>query len=295
MSTSIECQVRVKIFSYFTFQSNTFLDTVWCVKLGGLKYAKTFDEDDWSDNSDLSSPGPEEVDAIKIPNNYHNDKYQVAVMMYFFLKRTYSRTDFAASFEPDWDDERSYGYKKLHLKHLIKIIRADSSLAISDVLQHPYFMDANRMVEFEDRLRTYSARDRAMDSHLEIDKSEVFTGRWTTNLDRELVNLCLGNSQNFKNSKKTFVELWQSRRNRRHHRDEDSQLLRNLMGPLQVDNFAFWEKIFPAFFLHLFTRIASYKSNGIFLYASREFQGSIFFPASPEFYAACSNTTIYEN
>lgn len=264
---------------------------MWCVKLGGLKYAKEYDENNWSSTDDPSSPGPEEVDACRIPNNFQNDKYQVAVMMYFFLKRTYSRTSFTESFEPDWSDERDYDYKQLHMKHLIKMIHADPSLAISDILHHPYFMDANKMIEFEDGLWYFIAGNRAMDENLEINRSEVFTGRWTANFERELVSLCLGKSP--PNVEETFVGLLEARI-RIYFLEEDSRLIHDLMGSVLADKFAFWERIFPAFFLHLFTRIASDRSNGLFLHDSYEIQRSKLFPASPEFYAACSNTTIYE-
>lgn len=260
------------------------------MKLGGLKFGKIIDDEDWSDSSDESKTRFRRIDARKLANSFDDDKYQVAVMLYFFVKRSYIPSQFVDGFEPDWTGDRSYAYKRLHAKHLVNMIRSDPSMTIPDILCHPYFMSVHEIIAFEDRLRTYNTQDRNMDAYLEEDKVQVFGGDWTRRLEAKVVNRCLTNSI----AKDSFIGLWQARRNRRHHRDQDNETVRDLMGPLLVENFEYWEAQFPAFFLYLFKKMAGYNNDGSFLYSSKEFNKSAYFQASPAFYALCADTPIYE-
>jgi hypothetical protein len=261
------------------------------VKLGGLKYARMINDDGYISPDEVPAPGPEEWDAERVyDNDYHNDKYQVAIMLYFFLTLTYS-DNIPRNFVPDWSEERNYDFKRLHMKHLVKLILSDPILSIPDLLTHPFFMSPSEMASFEDGLRTCTLRNRSMDAHLEEGKANVFTEQWTTGLDKELVELCLSNTSN-PHLERSFVGLWEARRYR--SGDEDSQKIRD-MGHTQEDNFMFWESAFPAFFLHLFTRIVSFEiCRNLFIYATYEFKRPVCFPASPRFYNACANIPIYE-
>lgn len=221
-----------------------------------------------------------------------SDKFQAAVIMYSFLKKeVYNNA--SDEFKPDWSDDKFYSYKQLQLKHLIKLLLADRSLAISDILAHPFFMSVNDMVLFEDRFRSFSsdAKSPHLDAHMNADKRLVFeTQTWTEKVPEEVVEACA------KGPSKTFISLWQARRNRRHHHDEDKYRAKRYLGELYTKNFEFWEKRFPAFFLYLFIKLITYSApkDHDLLFETPEFFKSEFFPASKKFYIACSNQTIYD-
>lgn len=103
--------------------------------------------------------------------------------------------------------------------HIIKVILSKPNLNIHDILTHPFFMDIGAMVGFEDRMRTYAsapAHHHYINPHLNAEQRIVFTEEhWTARLEDEVREACINVNTT------TFVGLWMSQRNRRHHRDTD--------------------------------------------------------------------------
>lgn len=245
------------------------------LRIGGFKFSRTIRENDPD-----SPPERFNVNLGVRHNHFETDKAQCAFIMYYFLKRrNVVCRDFVYLF--DFNDDDSYTYEQLHMAHLIKIIVFNEGVTIADILTHPYFWSIHQMVAFEDRLRTYSTRHREMDAWLEVDKWEVFDGDdWTANLPAGLLSV-LANVPHH-----SIIGLWRAMRDRRHHHEEDSDAIRVIMGTLYAGNFEFWQRHFPAFFLHLYKRLACYEVDyRLTLPQAHEFGNLEFFPSSIEFYA----------
>lgn len=216
------------------------------------------------------------------------DKMSACKLMYAFfaLQEVPLRpVDFATN----WTDQRSLGYRKLHLRHLIDTIVNNPFLAIEDILFHPFFLSIDALVGFEDRFRTYSCVDRNIDIAVEKRCADVFHLDWSASLKNPMLKFIRSKTP----STKTFTGLWITRRNRRHHRDEDPWHIKQVIGPLPGDNFKYWENIFPAFFLHLFVTIAGYKRRGSRKPLHEEPEFKNFFPASEIFYKTCALTPVF--
>lgn len=253
------------------------------VKVGGFKFAK--DQHRIRDNSDVDSPGPN----MPLPRNeFQSDKFQAAFIMYCFLMKRDIR---GGLFVPSFDDDEFFSWKELHLAHLIKCIFSNPESSIHDILSHLYFWDLNRIIAYEDRMRTYNCRHVRMDRFIEEQKDVVLKGsNWVDYVSPRVVSACRGVNHN------TLVGLWMARRNRRHHRDNDPIEVQNMLGPMQEANFEFWETHFPSFTLYIYKRLASYRPVGnIFLYNTLEFRGSQYFPSSPGFYRVVSNATVFHD
>lgn len=241
---------------------------------------------------DDSGPIEEDIRHPFQMHSYGSDKHQCAFVMYCLLRGEYIEHHRENPFlELTWPGLQNYTYRQLMMKHLLSIMWEVVEVRIEDLLTHPFFMSVLELVNFEDRMRSYSARHQEMDRHMEMNSNEVFAGLWSTRLPRNVVVACKIHLA--KNNPRTFMGLWRARRNRRQHRDEDNVNVRRAMGTLQEQNFLFWESRFPAFFMYLFQRLLSYIPEEIvegavvrrpFLFQTEEFLGSEYFPASAEFY-----------
>lgn len=245
--------------------------------LGGLKHAEQFN---------LTKSGADQDKAFKLKRSI--DIHQAAIVMYSFLKKRIVGES-AELFQPDWTDDRSYDYKQLHLKHLVKVILSNSNLAMDDILSHPFFLKDDYMVDFVAQLLEYCETDRDMDRHMEFYREIVFTGSWTSKVHPEVVEACKGYPPN------TFMGLWLSHMERWDHLLEDSSVVQELIGYSQVHHVKYWQSIFPAYFIYMFTRVISYTSptDKLKLYATPDFL-LFLFPASSLFYDACASQTIYD-
>lgn len=254
----------------------------WNLRVGGLKYATKVE------GITVDDSGPEDLDVVLPAPGYgfQSDLFQAGFVMYCFLKKQPIHQT-TGPFIPDWTGDVDYDYKQLHLKHLIKVILQSNSLDIEDILTHPFFimspLDLNAFIEATE---WYNWEHQEMNPHMEQLKEEVFSGNWTAKLDPEIVQACTPSSPSptFAGS---FVGLWQARLN---------------IKEVEIDVewkfkcFDFWEKLFPAFTLHLFLRLISYSTNSMMVYELPQFRRSRFFPADPEggFYEACASQAIYD-
>lgn len=155
-------------------------------------------------------------------------------------------------------------------------------------MSHIFFWDLDRLVSYEDRMRTLNATDTEMEKYLEDGKTLVFQQEdWSELVPSPVVEAC--KNINFK----TFVGLWMARQL---YPDEDDDYVRSIAGPTQNSNFEFWESLFPAFSLYLYKRIASYRYSGhVLLHSFPQFAGSYYFPSSSRFYETVSDANIYHN
>lgn len=238
------------------------------------------------------NPGPINygVNLYPQPDTYHMDKCQAAFLMYCFIKK-HNYEDNEPVFMFDWNDDDGYDWRRLHMSHLVRVIVANSTATIADILTHPFFWSIQKLVIFEDRMRSYSSRHRPMDPWLEIGRHYVFAEQtWTENLPIEVVRAV----RNVNNA--TVLGLWRGRRDRRHHRDEDAAIAQAMMGRLHGANFEFWQGYFPAFFMHLYKRLISYERfQGMKLHQTPEFINSEFFPSSAAFFAMMEAIDVYES
>lgn len=243
-----------------------------------MKYAKQFNPIESDTNQD---------EAFELERSI--DIHQAAIVMYSFLKKRVVEES-AELFQPDWTDDRSYDYKQLHLKHLVKVILSDSKLPIRDILFHPFFLEELHKAGFVAELLEYGETDRDMDRHMEFYRETVFTGSWTSKVHPAVAEACKGYPPN------TFIGLWQSHMERWDHLLEDSLEMQEQIGHTQADHIKFWQRIFPAYFIYLFTRVISYTppAGTLKLYATPEFHHFVLFPASSQFYDACASQTIYD-
>lgn len=202
---------------------------------------------------------------------------------------------------PVWDAREVY-YERLHLKHLIKVIfttttsniQQSARISISDYLCHPFFKDEAWMSSYEDRLRTYSTLDRSLDAELEINVDEIFTNNFLDYVDARIRPYILQKTKTPGNRGRQtigtkFIDLWMCIRIRKHHFDRDPDFVKDIMGDLPNEYFAYWAKTFPYFFLHLFKTTAYYRPNpnAPRMNALKRFK--FFFPAHESFYEACYN------
>lgn len=231
-----------------------------------------------------------------VPFGYGSDKFQLAYAMYCLLRQEVMPNPVGGPFlKLEFPNVQRYSYRQLMLKHLTQVVWENNNLRTSDILHHPFFMTIGQMVAFEDRMLGFSAGNLHVDPHIEIDRSEVFSGQWTSLVDREVVIAC---NQRSRVNSNTFIGLWQARRNRRQNGDKDLHM-QHAMGPLHESNFLYWEETFPAFFIHLWQRLLSYQplgSNGApcgrRVYELSEFAASEFFPATAHFYHVCIHIPI---
>lgn len=257
-----------------------FLDRV-TLKIGGLKFAKVI--------HNIRPTSDVETRDVNIPppiNEFRSDKFQAAYIMYSFLKKR--NLVERGQFLQEYNDDDVYTWTELHLAHLCKVIFMDTASTIPDILSHIFFWDIKRIVSFEDRMQQYCSTHYTMKQYIEAGKILVFDYQsWSENVPQHIVNAC------FRVNRRTLVGLLNARRNRRHHRDEDDQIVQYDMGKLQKANFEFCESRFPSFTLYLYIRLASYRpSRGIFLFNTAEFRRSQYFPSSPNFYRAVSSCSI---
>lgn len=261
--------------------------------IGGLKYAKEAAQIAHDDS------GPLEQDFIRHihPFGYGSDKFQVGYIMYCLLREQIIENPVGDPFlQLEFPGVDRYNYKQLMLKHITQMIWDNYDMRVPDILKHPFFMSTIELVGFEDRLRTFSCQNYEMDDHMELLREEVFTGKWTDNLSPPVIRAC---NYRIRVNSRTFVGLWQARRNRRQHRDEDEYDVRTEMGPMHVANFLFWEEKFPAFFMHLWQRLLCYYQElapgivgNLRVFELPEFKNSEFFPATVDFYEHAINTPI---
>lgn len=257
------------------------------------------------------------------------DWYMVACLMFSFYRgRLITSPDTRMEFLLR---DRETSYLKLHLRHLIKviiyIIEQREPIACINFLNHPYFASAEWMASFEDRLRAYNSVDINMDTTLEANKAVVFQGNFILLFDRRLHPFIVSSlERSEKNAERnrlrrgrqshqtsssgssysmplaislsslelgtTFLHLWKAIRNRRYHRDEDPLLARQIMGTIPIENFVYWVKIFPYFFLYLFVKVSNYDVGLQKLYYLPEFD--YYFPGDKNFYGACCAVSITE-
>lgn len=207
--------------------------------------------------------------------------------MYCFLKRQPIQQA-TGSFKPDWTGDKDFDYKQLHLKHLIKVVLGSSGLSIEDIFTHPFFMDLEQFSDFENVLESYCFEHNEMDQHMEESKSVIFTDDWTLGFDQEIVQKCASLKTLPTSYANSFKGLWQARLNSRSYKAD--------MFMVETDYFEFWQNRFPAFFIHLFMRLITYKppDNNQMLYALNQFRH--FFPADPAggFYEVCASQTIFD-
>lgn len=275
----------------------------WKVKIGGLKKTKTYDELE-SNGSASSEASLSSIDAVLPFANYgyHSDLYQAAIAMYSFVKKEHIQVHNKA-FEPEWPPLRTLSYRQVQLKHIIKVILANcQSISIVAIVEHPFFKDIHFLVVFEDRMHTFLDKNNDLHSHIEADRSMVwdkhshpqycsyYTSSWKWHVGEVKRKAC-GVHSGY-----SFVGLWKSRRNRRHHRDEDDDPTQHAFGALQKDNFENWENIFPCFSLYLFLKMVSFtpKAHQCILYKTHEFKKSYYFPANESFYKACAAMSFME-
>lgn len=197
---------------------------------------------------------------------------------------------------------RERSYNALHLKHCILTIVAISTANIdiecTHFKQHPYFSDEAWMSGFIDRFRTYSAHDTNMDRVLEKEKKVVFKENFILNLERPVQRLVQRSLQRTIDGPVgiTFMHLWLTVRNRKHHRDQDrDDTARFMMGTIPIENFCYWAKKFPYFYLYLFLNIAKYKPAGedsVRMCSNEEFK--YFFPAPKVFYGYCCSVPLVD-
>lgn len=132
--------------------------------------------------------------------------------------------------------------------HLARVILKDLSLKYEDLLLHVFFWSFERMIAFEDRIRTLCAKHKEYDDYWDDFQHYVFKEKlWTPRVHYKVVEACF-NKKVVKVLPKAnkFTGLAISRRNRRHHHDNDEPIVQAVMGPLPEDNFHYWERLFFA-------------------------------------------------
>lgn len=171
------------------------------------------------------------------------------------------------------------------------------TVSINDYLSHPYFKTPAELTEFETRLWSFvSARRRDANRWLDADSRHVFTGLWTDHVPEEVWNMrgpdgAALNALSMEDRTR-MTRLWNTRRNRRHHRDEDTLELRELIGRLPSDNFNFWESRFPYFMLYLFRRMSTYRAPGSPFRLCEDPEFRSYYSASPDFYVLCDRVRM---
>lgn len=218
-----------------------------------------------------------------------NDRYQFAVVLYSF----YSGIDFTEvpidSIRWDQFGRFDNSFRKHMVVHLIKVIKLNTGLGPTDLLSHPYFWSVEKMSFFEIRMRTFSASNQHFDEQYEDRKEFVFTGKWTDRLSSSVRNACVNpkSKRGGPIKEADYIGLAQARRNRNQNRDEDGSDVQSETGSIPVENFLFWEGLFPTFLIYMFIKSLKFykKTRGRFLYLEPEF--SEFFTGSEEFYDTC--------
>lgn len=160
--------------------------------------------------------------------DFYSDYYSLACLMYSFYVGNLVRSP-DRLFHPVWAT-REQSYKRIHLKHFIEVVfaSATSNNLPSSYMGHPFFKDETWMSDFEDRFRSFSSSRKWMDKFFEGGKDIVFRGNFMNPLEPsvgDLVNRQLRKSNQYSQRTttigSTFLDLWISIRNRKHHRDED--------------------------------------------------------------------------
>lgn len=200
------------------------------------------------------------------PYGYKKELEALAWVFYLFYRQNYEVSPVERAVQ-DFGAEPITSYSQIHLRHLILMMMEDSALprktvSLSDYMTHPFFKKPAELTEFETRLWSYvSARRGDANGWLDANSASVFAGLWTDHVPERVWNIP-GRPAPSENDRRRLTRLWNIRRNRRIHRDDDEEELRDLMGRPPADNFDFWESHFPRFSLHLFRRMATYRAPG---------------------------------
>lgn len=214
------------------------------------------------------------------------------MIMYCYSKGEIPFTNIEATFTPDWTGEINYGYRALQLKHLCKLMMyQELQFPCISYLDHPLFMSIEEMVSLQDRMRMVLKNDLIAQQHLESFAEYVFRTNWQTQIPPDVLKWLLRYSPKMIFS---LVALLIAIRNRRQHRGEDPKWVQDALGPVHVENFMFWEKKLPSFFLCLFIAMGTLKHNGAYLCETPKFSKSSFFKSDPDFFKACKAVTVYE-
>lgn len=268
------------------------------VVLKGFKYSRFM-----SSPPTLEAPVREFFLGDAALYNYKRELETLAGVLYLFYKKTYEgEVSPYFRLDPDFGAERTADYNQVHLKHLISMMLEDSALprrsvSINDYLTHPYFRTPAELTEFETRMWSLtSAMRRSANDWLDATSPDVFTSLWTDHVPDEVWNV-MGPGGTALNplsmeDRMRLTRLWNTRRNRRLHRDEDSLGLRQLIGRLPADNFNFWEQRFPYFTLNLFRRMATYRAPGSPFRVCEDPEFRSYYSASPDFYILCDRVTM---
>lgn len=161
-------------------------------------------------------------------------------------------------------------------------------LPITDLLSHPFFMTDGGMVALQDRIESYNCTDRRMDQFIDVYQAKILGQNYIERID-PLLHATLFAKQIIVLTSIIFV--LHMMRNRRWHRDENPAYVEMIMGILPDENFQFWQKIFPLFFLYIYSRCSVYtQKDGQRLCESQEFAN--FYTAGSRFYELCHSAMI---
>lgn len=243
----------------FLIYLNFILDDKAKLKLGGFKYAKRIESTTRGDG------------ALKL----RSDRLQFAAVVYSIHSgRDFTRT---AIDDIEFHQRKAFDQNlfRSHLaSHLVRVIKTDPRLNTSDLLSHPYFWTVQQMSFFEIRIRSFSAVFHDFDKLLESRRDLVFAGKWSDKLSPAVKKACVYP----KGSKgiimeDTFMGLALARRNRNQHRDDDDSEVQEEMRTIPVENFLYWEGLFPTFFTYLFINSLKFykKTRNRLLYLEPEF------------------------
>lgn len=237
--------------------------------------------------------GPKEFEVTKSRSfGFEEDKRRLAIVMYCYLKKEIPHGNNRFEFTPVWPGEHKYDYRTVQLKHLIKLMSSDMQFPCISYLAHPLFMTIEEMVSFEDRMRMVLKGNYMVRRYLDSFGKQVYRTKWTEQLTDDVLVSIRALNPEFETSLSALIAAIRNRRH--HHRGEDPQWRRAALGPMHVENFEFWEKKFPSFFISLYIAMGTFSQNGIFLCQTADFVNSSFFKARPAFYVACKAVTLYE-
>lgn len=236
-----------------------------------------------------------------IRDGFDMDKFALAYFIYNVVQHRPPIKE-SSPCELKWDTARSKSYVTIHLQHLGRCVLENigktgfnnyKKLKVSDyILGHPAFMTPERMASFEDRLSTYSKKARTLlglVNHLDDGKNVVFQGSWLDAFtDEPEVHKLLSEQTLWPYS---IATLLKARRNRRQHREEDDEKIRNTMGPLPVKNFLYWQDKHPYFFIFLYFQLAVYPEAPRYL-APQEELAHYFKAENTRFYTHCKSVPL---
>lgn len=236
-----------------------------------------------------------------------HEKYTAACIMFMILKAEYSISPERTRY-PRFREEPYADYKPVMLKHLfltmVKEFRSEGEeVPLSSYLEHPYFKDIPDLLAFENRVWGFvSSRGKdggSPDEMLNKYSDVVFTGNWLDSIISPELHYRIIRSRKWEpgTSPWRFTQLWNAKRNRDVHSDEDSLALKDEIGAPPIQSFMYWERRFPYFSMYIFYQMLQYVDVG---YRGKRTKFHdlpelrFFFPGTPRFYDLCSQVPLIE-